>query len=799
MTSNKNRCVITGLGMISAIGSNVDECWEKAIHSYSGINEATSVDTTGCYATIGAEVKDNSLNDLTDLQKFDRVSKLCGKATKEALKDAHLGDFQNNPRVSVIMGSCVGGAVTIEKYFTNGRKKEDIVQMPISAIATQMAGICHAGGVVTNIANACAAGTISIAYACDLIRAGKADIVIAGGADAFASVPYAGFLSLHALDANRCSPFNHCSGINLGEGSGVVIVESYKHAKDRNAKIYCEVLGSGISSDAYHITAPRPDGKEQINAIKKALNTSGLTPKDIGYVNAHGTGTAKNDNAEFLSLHTIFDEENDYLNVSSTKAMTGHCLGAAGAIEAVFAIKALTNNIIPPTLGFSEDDLVLLQEKAGKMDFTPNIAKEKKLSSVMNNSFAFGGTNASIIFSKEEGNVQLESEKKEICLTGFGIVSPFGNGIENYIQHVNEKSLPESNSIFSKVGLDDYNHLGLAMSFYRKLDNICQLQAVSGMYALDHAQLKIDDSNASDVGMIIGTSEGALGTSCLFEENIAQNGNYSGSAFKFPNTVYNAAGGYLSICSGIKGYNVTITNGIQSGLASVAYAMNVIRQGKEKIMLATGSDENIAIIHELYEKLGYLSQDVVKPYSKSDGFVLSDGSTTIVLEEKQTAVTRNAKIYCYAIGYGMAHKNVEFGTLKNSEDALKMAILNAVEDAQIQLKDIDAIFGFANGHVHIDEIEMKTYENVFKEKLETLPVIAIKEMMGEGRAATANLACVHAALMLSEELKEDEAYLMKNHQVQKTRIKGKDLRYVLVTSYASGGSYCAIVLAKKEN
>ena len=242
--------------------------------------------------------------------------------------------------------------------------------MPISAIANRVAGVCHAGGIVTNVANACAAGTISIAYAADLIRAGKADVVLAGGTDGFSSVPYAGFLSLHALDENSCSPFNHSHGITLGEGAGVLVVESYEHAVARGAHIYCEILGSGISSDAHHITAPRPDGEGQMSAICGAIAEAGPTEADIDYVNAHGTGTAKNDEAEFLSLHTIFDGKNDSLSVSSTKAMTGHCLGAAGAIEAVFAIKALVENTVPPTIGYSDADRPF-GGKGGQAGFLP--------------------------------------------------------------------------------------------------------------------------------------------------------------------------------------------------------------------------------------------------------------------------------------------------------------------------------------------------------------------------------------------------------------------------------------------
>ena len=300
MTDNRSRCVITGLGMISAVGCNVGECWDSVLASRSGIDHTTTVDTENCYSDYAAEVRTGEWDNVPGTEGMDRVSRLCIKAVSEAMEDSSLGDFGGDSRVSVIMGSCVGGVVSVEEYYTKGKRKELIPQMPISAIASQAAGWCHAGGAVTNVANACAAGTISISYAADLIRAGKADIVVAGGADAFASVPYAGFTSLHALDANPCSPFNHLSGITLGEGAGALIVESYDHAVKRGAKIYCEVLGSGVTSDAHHITAPRPDGECQITAIRTAIKSSGITESDIGYVNAHGTGTAKNDEAEFL-------------------------------------------------------------------------------------------------------------------------------------------------------------------------------------------------------------------------------------------------------------------------------------------------------------------------------------------------------------------------------------------------------------------------------------------------------------------------------------------------------------------
>ena len=796
MTNNKNRCVITGLGVISAIGNNVEECFTNALNSVCGIKETHTVDTENCYANLAAEVHYDDLDKIPNTENLDRVSKLCIKATLEALEDSKLEIKENDKNVSVIMGSCVGGAVSIDHYYRNNKDKNDVAKMPISAIASSVASYINAGGVVTNIANACAAGTISIAYACDLIRSGKAEAVIAGGTDAFASVPYAGFLALHALDSNPCSPFNHLSGITPGEGSGALVVESYEHAKARGAHIYCEVLGSGVTSDAHHITAPRPDGECQMNAINLAINTSGVKKSDIGYINAHGTGTAKNDEAEFLSLHTIFDNENDNLSVSSTKAMVGHCLGAAGAIEAVFAVKALTENKVPATLGYSDEDLEKLKERAGKIDFVPNKSKDKELNTVMSNSFAFGGNNASIVFSKNEGNVKEENNKDGIYITGLGIVSPMGNGVENYINKINENVKPEANSIHSTVTVDDYNEVGLKMAFYRKLDNFCQLQAVSGMQALKNANIEVTDENATSIGIVVGSSLGALGTCCQFTENIVEKGNCNGSAFKFPNTVYNAAGGYLSICSGIKGYNVTVTNGNQSGLQSVAYGMNILRQNKETYVVATGTDDNIEVIDELYNKLNMVSGDVAMPFDNKNGFTLSDGSTSIILENGKNAESRGAKKYAKLLGYGMAYKGVDFATLKGSDEALDRAISDALSDANLTINDIDTISGFANGIKEVDDIEINSLERVFGNKLSNINLLEVKSHIGEARASAASMALVHAALMLSGDIKKDNGYNISGGKVSKTVVTADKMKNVLVISYGSGGTYTAVVVSK---
>ncbi len=783
------RCVVTGLGMVNAIGSNVEECWNNALAGKSGIDHVKSVNADNCYANLGAEI-DFALPENKDV---DRVSVLCLKASEEAFQDSKIeGSIQDATRFGVIMGSCVGGVVSIEEYITNGEKTEDINKMTISPIANNVATKFGAKGVITNVGNACAAGAISVAYACELIRAGVADAFIVGGADAFASVPFAGFHALHALSENPCSPFNHSNGITLGEGAGAMIVESYEHAKNRGAKIYCDVLAAGISSDAHHITAPRPDGIGQMYAINRAIDMSGISKSDIGYVNAHGTGTAKNDEAEFLSLHTVFDNSGADLSVSSVKAMVGHCLGAAGAIEAVYSIKALTEGKIPPTIGYSAEDLDVLKEKAGEIDFMPNTAREKELKAVMSNNFAFGGSNASVIFAKDVGEVQEMESDGDVYITGLGIVSPLGNGVENYVNQIKNGAKVEGNSAKAEVGKEDFDKFDIKMAFFRKLDKFSLIQVVSGLEALKEAGIVLEEGKEEDYGMIIGTGDGPLTTVYEFEDHIAKEGNENGSAFNFPNTVYNAAGGYLSIKTGLRGYNVTVTNGSQSGLQSVAYAFHEIRQNRAQGMLATGTDENSAVMEKLYSQLGLMAASDAKLYGGS-GMTLSDGSVSVALENAASAAKHGGKKYAKVTGYGMTHEGVKYGTVAGSEAGLKSAVEKALAMAGIAASDVDAVFGLGNGVKEYDDIEIAVNKELFGGKV---PVHNVRSYVGEARSAAATLSVAHAALTLSGDLpKEQKAFFFENG-VEEKAVDTSAYKNILVVAVSVGGSYSAVVLQK---
>lgn len=782
--SDKNLCVVTGLGLICALGDNVDECWENAVSGISGIRDVTVINTDNCYAKKGA------VNDITDgelsEENYDRSSLLCIKAAEEALRDADIS-LDKDSNIGVIIGNCVGGAASIDSYYRAVKEKgeenvpkEEILKMPASAIANNVSVHFGLKGLTANIVNACAAGTISLSYACDLIRSGEAEIFLAGGSDAFTSLAFAGFHALHALDEHPCSPFNRSSGITLGEGAGILVIESYEHAVERGAKIYCEVLGSGVSSDAHHITAPRPDGEGQMSAIKRAMASSGLKPEDIDYINAHGTGTAKNDEAEFLSLHTIFDCS-DKLSVSSTKSMTGHCLGAAGSIEAVFTVKALQEGIVPPTVGYTVEDKAVLEEKAGKIDFMPNESKKKELSYAMSNSFAFGGNNASIIFAREPVFVRKSEEIPErhsyspVYITGLGIVSSAADG---------------SDSVRAALTSEDYKAHDIKMAFYRKLDRFSQLQLVSGVSALADAGFKADETNENDIGIIIGTSDGPLTEIVNFQKNVIDNGTNGGSAFSFPNTVYNAAGGYFSIFAGIKGYNVTVANGAQSGLQSVCYAYDVIRSKEESVMVAAGTDENTEVTEYLYNKYGVKASDL--PYSGGEGFVLGEGSVSVVLESEEYADKHNSKKYAQVISCGMAHCPKEYSDQRVDADTVKKAITDACKKAGLFLEQIGFISGFGCGIKEIDEGELEVYRELFGVNK---PILSVKAATGDARAASAAMQLAQAAKVLHG----DTDILGRWYRITETGAQPADGvtgEYALAVSCGAGGSCSAVIIKK---
>ena len=411
----KKRVVITGLGAITPIGKNVLESWNSIKQKKCGVDEITLFDASNFKTKLDAEVKEYDQLEYFDLKqakRLDRSSQFAIIAAREAIADSKIErentDFD---RVGTFVSSGIAGLTTIqnqcEAYFEKGNKRVSpmfipmsIANMPSGNIAIEFGFKGESMGIVT----ACASSTHSIGEAYKTIIMGQEDIVIAGGTESsICEVGVAGFENMKALssstDKNRASiPFDkERNGFVMGEGAGVVVLEELEHALKRNANIYAEIIGYGATTDAYHITSPCPDGEGAKKAMIRAIENANINSNDIDYINAHGTSTHLNDSTETMAIKNVFKEKAYNLPVSSTKGNTGHLLGAAGGVEAIFCIKALQDQIIPPTINYKEKD------EECDLDIVANEVRNAKLNIVMSNSLGFGGHNSSIILKRWEG------------------------------------------------------------------------------------------------------------------------------------------------------------------------------------------------------------------------------------------------------------------------------------------------------------------------------------------------------------------------------------------------------------
>lgn len=410
----ERRVVVTGMGAITPIGNCVKDFFDNVMAGTCGIDFINNFDTEAYSVKLAAQVKDfdpKNYMDYKEARRMDRFSQLAVAAAKEAVADSGL-DLTNTDveRFGVIVGSGIGAIDDIEKETNNLRDKGPkrvnplFIPMTITNMAAGNIAIQFgAKGICTNVVTACATGSHCIGEAFRSIRHGYSDIILAGGTEgSITPLAVAGFQALTALstskDPLRASiPFDkERDGFVMGEGAGILVLEEYEHAKARDARIYAEVVGYGATCDAYHITAPSPDGEGGARAMKLAMQEAGITPKEVSYINAHGTSTPTNDKTETLAVKLAMGEEAYKVPVSSTKSMIGHLLGAAGAVEAVICVKAIEKDFIPATIGLTVPD------EECDLDYVPGVGRSAKVTYAMSNSLGFGGHNATLIFKKME-------------------------------------------------------------------------------------------------------------------------------------------------------------------------------------------------------------------------------------------------------------------------------------------------------------------------------------------------------------------------------------------------------------
>ena len=410
------RVVVTGLGMVSPLGIGVNENWEAICQGKSGIGPVTRFDITDFPSKIAGEVKGFNPEDFIDKKETKKMDIFIHYALASgmmALKDSGLIiDESNADRVGVLVGAGLGGLSTIERYHSvlleHGPKKISPFFIPmliVNLAPGQISIYFGARGPNSSVVTACATGNHSIGEACRIIQRGDADVMIAGGAEStITPLAIGGFCSMRALstrneEPQRASrPFDKDrDGFVIAEGAGLLILEELEHAERRGAHIYAEIIGFGCNADAYHISAPSPNGMGAAKCMEIALKDARINYDEVDYVNAHGTSTPLNDLSETMAMKTVFRDRARKIAVSSTKSMTGHLLGAAGGVEAIYSVLAISRGVIPPTINYETPD------PECDLDYVPNTPREATVRVVMSNSFGFGGTNATLIFREFKG------------------------------------------------------------------------------------------------------------------------------------------------------------------------------------------------------------------------------------------------------------------------------------------------------------------------------------------------------------------------------------------------------------
>jgi 3-oxoacyl-[acyl-carrier-protein] synthase II len=410
------RVVVTGLGAITPLGNSIDEYWNNLINGVSGCDMITLFDASKFKTRFACEIKNfepTAFLDKKEARKIDRFTQTALVASDQAVKDANISkDTVNTDRVGVVFASGIGGLITFQEEVMNFAKGDGtprfnpffIPKMILDIAAGQISMRHGFRGPNFAVVSACASSTNAMMEASNLIKLGKADIILTGGSESvIREAGVGGFNAMKALSERNDDPKSASrpydkdrDGFVMGEGAGVIILESLDHALARGAKIYCELAGAGATADAHHITAPHPEGLGARNVMNAALEDAGMKPEDIHYINTHGTSTPLGDIAEVKAIVDVFGEHAYKVNISSTKSMTGHCLGAAGVIEAIACIKSVMHDIVPPTINHFTDD----PELDPRLNFTFEKAQQRTVNAALSNTFGFGGHNACVIVKK---------------------------------------------------------------------------------------------------------------------------------------------------------------------------------------------------------------------------------------------------------------------------------------------------------------------------------------------------------------------------------------------------------------
>ncbi|MGQ9557833.1 MAG: beta-ketoacyl-[acyl-carrier-protein] synthase family protein [Desulfurispora sp.] len=810
-----NRVVITGLGVVSAAGIGREEFWRNVVAGRTGIKILKSIDSTELRTKVAGEIQDYCPEEhfsRRQLRRLDRAGQYAVLAAREAIKQAGLeGAEIDASRAGVVLGTSLGGMQSGDcfhrQWLTRGLRRARpglLLSYPIHTPCDAVAHHLGWRGPRSVISTACAAGANALGLARDLLLAGQADVMLAGGVDPLCLLSFTGFSVLQAACPEHCAPYSRSDGMNLGEGAAVLVLEPLERALERRAPILAEFLGYALSADAYHPTAPDPSGRGAATAMIQALQMAGLSREEVSYINGHGTGTPANDQAEPRAMRLVFGSRLSSIPISSTKSIIGHTLGAAGAIEVVTCTLAVERDVIPPTINFHAERVAYPD-----LDFVPNRSRAGQVEVALSNSFAFGGNNACVIVGKYRARRSIPREEPagEVVITGLGAVGAAGNSIEEWW-----RVLARGQTCWGPVHGFDVSacrcQLGAEMpalsprgiaspEAWRRMDTLSRQALVAARQAIKHAGLSVGKDNENRIAVIFATGSGPIETVEAFNRSIILQGPAAANPKLFPNTVMNAAAGHICLATGIKGPTSTITAGGVSSLQALIYAAHMLRCGRIDAALVVCADEfNQALLagHDCLP--GFLTREAVRPFDEhSSGTLLGAAGVAFVLEREELASQRGAVGLARWLGYGLAGDTHRLGGVDPRGEDWSRAITRALEQAGVQPAVLGYCAAAASGVAVVDRAEALALTAA---GCAAVPVGAPKSLVGDcmGCAGAVNvlagiLALREGQLTPTAHLQEPLADLPLAHVRQPVR---QEVNYVLINSFAYGGNYTSLVL-----
>lgn len=757
--SNPIQIAVTGIGILCPIGNSPDEVFEAIRLGKGAVREIQAFDASQLKIKHAAEIADFDPKDhfaTPEEQKMDRTAQLGIVAARRAVLDAGLTPEDiASTRLGLVVGVCAGGQGDPPRSMEDPFKLrlDDFPETSIHVQADAIASDLKLHGPHNTISTACASSGSALGVALEWLRTGRCDRVLVGGTDAFSVFTYAGFYALGAMAPEPTSPFSEGIGVTFGEGSGFVILESVDAAMARQAKIYGELMGAGMTGDAHHVTSPHPAGEGLNRAVRTAFENAGITASDVDYYNAHGTGTRDNDTSETQAIRELYASPSDVPPVSSTKSYFGHCLGAAGILEFIVSLLASQKDLIPPTINF------VTARQGCDLDYVPNFARKGKNDIFVSTSAAFGGINAAVIGGKLRNSPSIRVvEKEEVWITGTGIVSPIGCGNTEFIESLkNGVSGIRKVDRFPTEGLRT-QHAALVQEFnarkliptldVRRVEMLNRYAMVSAGLALQHSGLNPRNADPTRIGMIMGLMYGSISVQESFRDNLNKEGLEKLSAKYFPSMVVSTIGGNVSQAFRLQGINNTVVDGYTAGLTTLTHGYELLRgnASQDALLIVAAEEVGRLMFHVLSDRKWTAEtndqQSSLGMYADGSGYILGEGGGALVIERATAAKARGAKPLARVTGYAATFDGAAHQSVDPSGRWLAEAIRLALKDANKSIEDIDWVLGHGRGVSTEDQREVFALKECFGDRCP--PVSCIVGNVGVAGASMGLMSVIAA-------------------------------------------------------